>query len=122
MSKRVLIVEDELSVADFLADIVNLVGCETRKLHSGAKVLLTAKEWKPDVITLDIMIPPPDGLEVLELLKADPETRDIPVFVVSAIATRPNISGPLSRAQALFSKPLDTKLFIARLRETCSLP
>jgi CheY-like chemotaxis protein len=121
MAKKVLVVEDELSVADFLSDIINLIGCETKKLHSGAKVLSVAKEWKPDLITLDIMMPPPDGLEVLAQLKSDPATEHIPVFVVSVVAHSPDINGPLSKAQGLFAKPLDTKLFISRLRETCGL-
>jgi CheY-like chemotaxis protein len=117
--KKVLIVEDELSIADFLSDLVGMLGCESKKLTNGAKVLQIAKEWKPDLITLDIMMPPPDGVEVLSQLKADPLTQAIPVFVVSVVAAKKEFMSKFSKAQGVFSKPLDTKQFIAKIKEVC---
>ena len=114
--KKILIVEDELSIVNFISDVVRVLGFESRFLTSGKKVLATAKEWKPNVISLDLMIPSPNGLEVLEQLKGDPETASIPVYVLSAIKMTPEIQEKLTRAQAVFPKPIDTKDFITRLR------
>lgn len=117
--KKVLIVEDELSISNFIADIIQLMGYETKILTNGKKVVATVKEWKPDLITLDIMIPPPDGIELLSLLKNDPETKEIPVFVISVVANKVELSGDLAKAQGLFEKPLVTKHFISEVQKFC---
>ena len=66
-----------------------------------------------------IMMPPPNGVEVLNHLKADPATRMIPVFIVSVVANRLEVRGELSKAQAIFPKPLDTQHFIAQMKKVC---
>ncbi len=114
--KKILVVDDELSIVNFLSDVVRVLGFEPKFLTNGKKVLATAKEWKPDVITLDIMMPSPNGLEVLDQLKNDPETADIPVYLISALTSNPEVQAKIGLAQAVFSKPIDTKEFIARLR------
>ncbi len=79
--KKVLVVEDELSIASFMTDLIQDLGYDCRLLTSGVEVLQTAKDWKPDLITLDLVMPSPDGLQVLGMLKSDEETKNIPVFV-----------------------------------------
>ena len=120
--KKILIIDDELSIVNFITDVSKVLGFDAKFLTSGKKAFSTAKEWKPDVITLDIMIPSPNGLEVLALLKADPETASIPVFVISAVTQNPEIREKLSHAQAVFTKPMDTKDFITHLRNLDSTP
>ena len=119
MTKRVLVVDDELSISNFIADIVLLLGYEAKILTSGKRVLSTAKEWKPDLITLDIMMPVPDGVEVLRQLKNDPETSSIPIFIVSVLAGSSGIKGALDQAQSVFQKPFETKAFIDQVRKVC---
>ncbi len=114
--KKILVVDDELSIVNFISDVVRVVGFEPKFLTNGKKVLATAKEWKPDIITLDIMMPSPNGLEVLSQLKDDPETADIPVYIISAVMNTPEVQAKIHLAQAIFSKPIDTKDFITRLR------
>ena len=111
--------EDDLSIASYLTDILQLLGCECRLLSSGHKVLETVKEWKPDLVTLDLAIPSPDGLELLGILKKDPETKSIPIFIVSAIVHQPGVYAKLKAAQFIFQKPLDTKEFMDAVRTAC---
>ena len=120
--KKILIVDDELSIVNFISDVVRVVGFESKFLTNGKKVVATALDWKPDVITLDIMIPSPNGVEVLTELKANPETAHIPVYVISAVKTTPEIERVLALAQAVFPKPIDTKDFISRLRTLEKVP
>ena len=115
--KKILIVEDELSIASFIADIVQMLGYEAKVLTSGRKVLEVAKEWRPDLVTLDIMIPPPDGIVVLDQLKKDPDTQAIPVFIVSVVANRPDLKEEFTKAQGIFEKPLDTRRFLEQLQK-----
>lgn len=118
--KRVLVVEDELSIATFLTDVIHVLGHESKVMTSGRKVLETVKEWKPNLITLDIMMPSPDGIEVMEQIKNDPETSSIPIFIVSVVANDAELSDKLSKAQGVFQKPLETKLFIDQVRRVIS--
>ncbi len=115
--RRALVVEDELSIANFIGDVLQMLGMECKNLTSGSKVIQTAKEWKPDLITLDLMMPSPDGLEILNRLKDDPDTSAIPVFVISVIAAKSDIADKISRADQIFSKPLDTKRFILEVQK-----
>ena len=118
--KKVLVVEDELSIANFLTDLIQILGYECKLLTSGKEVLDLAKTWKPDLITLDLAMPSPDGLQVLSMLKADGETKSIPVFVVSAIVNQPEIHRQLTAAHSIFQKPLDTKSFMQAVQKICN--
>lgn len=120
--KKVLIVDDELSIVNFITDVVRVLGFESKFLTDGKKVFATAKEWKPDIITLDLMIPAPSGMDVLAQLKADPATAGIPVYVVTAVKATPELAQKLSAAQAVFYKPIDTKEFITQLRGSAPIP
>ena len=115
--KKILVVEDELSIANFITEVIRILGYEAKILTNGRKVLTTAKEWKPDLITLDIMMPSPDGVEVLSQLKSDPETQGIPVFIISVAAKDPAIAPKISQAQMIYQKPLDPKEFMEGVRK-----
>ncbi|MFW1676207.1 response regulator [Pontibacter sp. JAM-7] len=84
----------------------------TKIATNGEKALqIAARQPQPDLILLDIMMPGMDGFEVCERLKADPETRDIPVIFLSG----KNTSGDRSRGLALgatdfLEKPIDVDM------------
>jgi len=119
--KKVLIVEDELFTANFLVDIFNTLGFESKILTEGKPVLTTAREWKPNLITLDIMIPSPNGIEVLSELKSDPDTKSIPVFIVSVVANRSDLRDQLATACAIFEKPFEIKELIEKVQNVCEV-
>lgn len=120
--KKILIVEDELSIVNFISDVVRVLGYEVKSLNDGGKVFSTAKQWKPDVITLDILIPSPSGLEVLIHLKTDPETAPIPVLVMSGVTHAPEVKAHLHLAEAVFPKPFDLKDFIHQIQHLEGVP
>jgi CheY-like chemotaxis protein len=83
--------------------------------------LALAQQHHPDLVLLDLHLPGLLGEEVLEQLKRDPKTRDIPVVVVSADATEGTARRLLSSgAAAYLTKPLDIKNFVAVVEETMS--
>ncbi len=100
-----------------MIDLLQMLGLECRNLTSGAGAVKTVKEWKPDLVTLDLMMPSPDGIEVLNALKDDPATAATPVFVISVIAAKSEIAAKVSRANQIFTKPLDTKRFIEEVQK-----
>lgn len=103
--KTLLIVEDDLSFADILKDYAHKKGFKVLLAHDGRTAVNAAKEFMPDAIILDIMLPVMDGWEVLKLIKADPELRHIPVHVMSA-TDKNNAKVKTSGAMSFTSKPV----------------
>jgi hypothetical protein len=79
-----LIVEDDASFAAVLAEMGHANGFKVVVATRGADALSTARELKPDAITFDVGLPDQDGWRVLDRLKDDPETRHIPLYLISA--------------------------------------
>ena len=83
--KVLLIVEDDLRFAGSLVDIGRRQGFKTIVATRGEQAMALARQFKPDGITLDIMMPGMDGWKVLDRLKHDPNTRHIPVHIISVV-------------------------------------
>jgi len=84
----VMVVEDQNSAAALLSVTLRRAGYQVKVVRSGADVLESAVRLRPDAITLDILLPGVDGWEILRSLKESPETRNIPVVVMSVLDDR----------------------------------
>ena len=83
---RVLIVEDSDSICRMIEALVGARGYDVKSASTGAKGLEEAYAWHPHVILLDINLPGSyDGLEVCTKLRADAQTKDVPVIIISAM-------------------------------------
>jgi DNA-binding response OmpR family regulator len=98
-------VEDDRHIADLLAQHLERAGYRTLVAHRGEDALRLAREERPQLITLDIYLPDVDGFTVLERLKADPATAEIPVIIVSVLADRQR--GVRLGAVDVLGKPVD---------------
>jgi signal transduction histidine kinase/CheY-like chemotaxis protein/HAMP domain-containing protein len=87
-SRPVLIVDDDRDARDLMSAMVEELGVPVVTADGGTQALQMAFDNPPRLITLDLMMDGMDGWEVLQRLKADPRTRDIPVVIVSIIADR----------------------------------
>lgn len=83
-STSVLIVEDDVGLADVLGEVLESLGILVLKAHSGAEALQIASEASIDLIVLDVVIPSGDGYEVVERFRLDPTLMDVPVIVYAA--------------------------------------
>ena len=81
----VLVVEDSRQFSNLLAFYLRQEGYTPVQHYNGVGVLDRARELKPALITLDVMLPDQDGWDVLRALKSDPQTKDIPVLVISVL-------------------------------------
>ncbi len=81
----ILIVDDNPDNLRLLFSILNNNGYDIRPIRNGRAALSFARSIMPDLILLDIMMPPPDGYEICRRLKSDDRTRDIPVIFISAL-------------------------------------
>jgi DNA-binding response OmpR family regulator len=115
--KRVLIVEDEPEIADLIRFHVEREGLAARSVASGKLALDAVRHDAPDVVVLDLMLPDLDGLEVCRRLKQNPDTRGIPILMVSAKGEETDIvSGIELGADDYVTKPFSAKILIARLK------
>jgi two-component system, cell cycle response regulator DivK len=85
-TRRILIVEDNELNLKLLHDILEVYGYETITTGEGRAAVALAREVRPDLILLDLQLPDISGYEAAGQLKADPQTRDIPIIAVTAFA------------------------------------
>jgi CheY-like chemotaxis protein len=83
----VLIVDDNPDVRHLISDVLAAMGVKGREAENGTKALEMAREEKPALIILDLMMPVMDGFTMLARLRSRPEDHDIPVILLSAIAS-----------------------------------
>ncbi len=91
MKRTVLSIEDDLVFADILGKTLESAGFAVIKVGNGDDGLKRAKSDHPDAILSDIGLPRKDGFELLEELKALPETSSIPVFMLSRLSSREDV-------------------------------
>jgi len=92
---KILIVEDDPLVSRMYQKVIKFEGMEVISAENGSDGVTIAKEQKPDLILLDIMMPKMNGLEVLEVLKTDKEVANIPVVMLT------NLSGTQDAENAM---------------------
>ena len=116
MGKKILLVDDEEDILDFLELILEEQGYSVLKATSGREALAAAQMNRPELILLDIMMPEMDGWEVLKLLKADEEVSHIPVAMLTArTEMKDKIQGLQEGAIDYICKPFATKELLDKL-------
>jgi two-component system response regulator VanR len=83
MQKRVLYVEDEDFFAKTLSRSLEHIGCEVVVAPDGEEGLTRIQKERFDIILLDLLLPKKDGFEILQAVKTEPATKDIPIVIVS---------------------------------------
>ncbi len=117
MSKReILIVEDNPQTVKLVKFILEKSKYSTISAKDGEEGLQMARERKPDLIILDLMLPGIDGYQVCEALKADPNTKEIPVIVLTALDTGVDFEKALEKkADWYITKPFEAQHLLKRV-------
>ena len=114
---RVLIVDDEPLNIDYLEQELESLGYETESATTGVEALEKVAASPPDVVLLDVMMPQLDGIATLRILKQDPQTRFVPVLLMTALnAVEDRVRGIEAGADDFLSKPVDDRELLARIR------
>jgi diguanylate cyclase (GGDEF)-like protein len=115
---RILVVDDEPKIRQFLKTALELREYDTLTAASGPDALEQLKSHTVDLILLDLTMPVMDGYEVYHLLKEDPRTKDIPVIIVTARGERKDRRlGMETASYNYFAKPFELEDLIAKVRE-----
>ena len=118
---RVLVVEDERDVAELIRYNLGKEGYDVVVTASGIDAVKQAREARPDIVLLDIMVPHLNGWEVCRRLKQDAETRAIPVIMVTGRAEEGDkVLGFEMGADDYVTKPFSPRELVARVRATSS--
>lgn len=117
MPARILVVEDEDALSALLEYNLEKEGFEVRLSSDGEDALLIVEEDKPDLVVLDWMLPGLSGIEICRRVRAAPETRDIPVIMLTARSDEEDrIRGLDTGADDYLTKPFSIPELIARVR------
>jgi two-component system phosphate regulon response regulator PhoB len=116
-AKKVLIVDDELDVRIYVRTLFETSGYSPIVTRNGTDGLQKAKELSPDLIILDVMMPEAGGVTMYRELKTDPQLKNIPVIMLTAVGEKSfshylkmlniKIGDPIPQPEAYMEKPLD---------------
>ncbi len=112
---RVLVVDDEVNIAELVAMALRYEGWETTLAHTGRTAVAAAKQVRPDAVVLDMMLPDFDGLEVLRRIRAG--DAHVPVlFLTARDAVEDRVAGLTAGGDDYVTKPFSLEEVVARLR------
>jgi len=122
MARKILTCDDEKHIVRLIQVNLERQGYEVITAYNGVECLEKVKEDRPDLIVLDVMMPEMTGFEVLETLKKDPETENIPVIMLTARAQDSDVlRGWQSGVECYLTKPFNPMELIAFVKSIFSM-
>ena len=112
---RVLVVDDEATLTDLLAMALHYEDWDVKTASTGQQALQLSREFKPDVVVLDIMLPDIDGLQVLSRMRADGNEAPV-LFLTAKDSLDDRIAGLTAGGDDYVTKPFSLEELVARLR------
>jgi len=114
---RILIADDSQPNAELLEAHLDGSGFDTRIAANGEDTLAAARDWKPDVILLDVMMPKLSGFEVCRQLRADPATKGVGILMVTALDQPTDVEQAVAAGTDDFiTKPINKTELLLRVR------
>lgn len=114
MAERILVIDDEPKITDFIRRGLIYEGYRVEVAYAGEEGLVKARDWPPDVVILDVMLPDLDGLEVCRRLR---QASDVPILMLTAKDAIPDrVAGLDSGADDYLVKPFAFDELLARIR------
>ena len=119
MAKKILIIDDEQDMRLYLGTLFRKAGYETETAANGEEGLALAETSRPDLITLDVLMPKGSGVRAYRGLRSSAETRAIPIVVLTGLTRLDDFFGDLGELpppDAMEEKPIDRDAFLDKVR------
>jgi DNA-binding response OmpR family regulator len=117
VTPKILIVDDEADFIDLLKFRLADLHCDFLVAGDGVQALSQARQFVPDLILLDILLPDIDGISVCQMLRRQPSTKKTPVIFISALTSEVTRRTVAVQADDFFTKPLDLPRLEKRIVE-----
>ncbi len=120
MPKKVLIIDDEKDMRVYLEAVFRKAGYETESAADGDEGVWLAEARKPDLITLDVLMPKKSGIKAYRSLRSSDKTASIPIIVLTGLTRSDDFFGDfgdLPKPEAVVEKPIDRDDFVEKVRE-----
>ena len=116
--RLVLVADDDEDILVLVRTVLERAGYEVSAVRDGAEAIAAARQRRPDLAVLDVAMPELDGLEVLRRLRADANTSDVPVLLLSARVQEDDVArGFATGADAYVQKPFSPRELSDRVSE-----
>lgn len=117
MTHHAMLIEDEPNIAEAIRFLLNREGWQVTTLGDGGVAEAEVRARRPDLVILDLMLPGRSGLEILQSLRADPETAELPVMMLTAKGQgRDREAAERAGASLFMAKPFSNTEFVAAAR------
>jgi DNA-binding response OmpR family regulator len=115
LAAHVLLIEDEVNIAEAIRFLLSRDGLRVSHVTDGATALVLMRQDRPDLVILDHMLPGMSGLEVLSALRGDPANHDLPVMMLTARG-RDREMAERAGADRFMTKPFSNSEILAEVR------
>jgi len=120
MAKKVAVVDDSREFIDFVKGVLEPEGYEVISVLGSLRAREIIRESKPDLILLDIMMPGRSGWELLDILKLDPQTQEIPIIITTAM--RAFTARQKDKIRDVLRKPFDIGVLVEKVKAAIGEP
>jgi CheY-like chemotaxis protein len=120
MPKKILIIDDEKDMRVYLEALFRKAGYETESAADGDEGVWLAEAHRPDLITLDVLMPKKSGVKAYRGLRVSQKTASIPIIVLTGLARSEDFFGDLDelpRPDAVVEKPIEREAFLEKVEE-----
>ena len=121
MPKKILIIDDEQDMRLYLGTLFRKAGYQTAEAENGLVGVDKARSFKPDLITLDLLMPRRSGMKAYDELRTSPDTKEIPIVVLTGVTQKEDHfgdgQGRLPHPEAVVEKPIQRKAFLRTISE-----
>ncbi len=121
MTKKILVIDDEKDMRTYLGTLFRKAGFEAETAENGEVGIELARASRPDLITLDVLMPKKSGVRAYRDLRTTPETSDVPIVILTGLTRQEDFLGDdlgdLPRPDAIVEKPIDRDAFLDQVRE-----
>lgn len=118
MSKHVVLVEDEVNIAEAIRFLLGREGWRVETLANGGNAVEIIRQSRPDLVMLDVMLPGKSGFEILHELREDPDMQDLPILMLTARGqARDRDMAEKAGVSRFMTKPFSNSELLAAVRE-----